>query len=502
MSDGNANSDARSHLQAQVTLFACVRSPESREVISLGCFLDGVRDGRWADRVGAVREARASGSGDADVLKKALPIVKLSGVFRGQKAEDFVSHSGVLCLDFDDVADGMDNLRQRLTADPYVLAFFRSPSGNGLKVLVPVKATNPEEHKRCFERARGHFQSIVTGNGKLDPAPRNVSSGCFVSYDPELWIAGKDKVIERFRNEQTPIPNPIPISECSISHPYVAALAANAAVRSEAERRKEALPRALETIYSRYLAHRKVERGMRNSFLTKAIPALYPVVAPSVLRELLMLHYDLHAGVWSTRREAHEAEIESMLKRWEVKYANGLHPGARIHYESLADERQRSAFRICQDLAARGGGGFFMSFGELAQRLGIQCEQARRLMIGLVADKILCKSANGCHWAPGKRPKASVWKWLLCLHEDAGRMGEGRDFPSRIEKVELDVKGTADSDSISGQVLVPHWQGHRAGLMRSARQGAGNQRLSQSRHGPSAGGVIRSVPVNGSRKRA
>lgn len=425
MKDGDSGVAVSTLLQAQVTLFANVKSPEPQEVIALGDFLDGIRHGCWAGAVSAYREASACGRKDAEALKKALPIAKLSGVFRGLKEADLVSHSGVLCLDFDKIGEGMYNLTQQLAVDPNVLAFFRSPSGIGLKVLVPVTATDAKEHKRCVEVAREYFKQFVGGAGTLDAAPTNVSSGCFVSYDPDLWIADKDKVIGRFSSKQTPIPNPIPISECSISHLHLPELAANAAMRSEAERRKEALPRALETIYSRYLANRVVERGRRNDFLTKVIPALYPVVAPSVLRELLMLHYDLHAGVWSTPREAHAAEIESMLRTWEVRYVNDLHPSACACYNLLPDERQRSAFRICHDLAARRHGRFFMSFGDLAQRLGIHCEQARRLMLGFVADGILCRSDNGRYWAPGKRPKASEWKSLLFRSEMQGCEARG-----------------------------------------------------------------------------
>ena len=383
-------------------------------------FLEAVKNGSWRSDVELIREANRTSKEKANTLKVArLPSIKASGTFRGSTAEDLIKHSGLLPLDFDDVGKGLDTLEARLRDDPYVIAFFRSPRGNGLKVLVPVRATNPEEHKRCARSAFDHFGAMMTEGAELDTAPSNVSANCFASWDPNLWTA----MIPRSIFEPAPDPQKEDerktISE--VSEASMASMSQGGglrSVRARAEKRLEALSRKgnperhLHIIFTKYLERRSVVRGTRFKFLQKAIPSLFSVLAPSVLRELLLLHYDLHAGIWTTSRTDHEREIQSMLSAYAVDHIRTLAPAAREQYQCLDGEASRAAFRIGRDLAKKDGT-FFLGYACLGVRIGLHRQQAQRIMTGLYADGIIDLIEPGSIWADGQKPKATLWKWML-----------------------------------------------------------------------------------------
>jgi len=402
-------------LNAEISLFSSCRSPRPKsDKLTLRGFFDKVQNGFWAESVAKVREANFDSKEDADRIKKKLPLVKPSGVFRGRSESDFVRHSRVLCLDIDDVGAELTTLRKNLAADEHVLAFFLSPRSTGLKVFVPVEASTPVEHKQCWRAADKYFANFLAG-AKLDKAPSNVSSNCFVSYDPDLWVANAPRLC--FQPEPcSPPPQAKPLiseySEHSISHPHP--VFDKCIVRSEAQQQLEKAPKAIHNIFVRYLESRAVHRGQRHHFLTQVIPPLFTVLGRSVIRELLLLHYDLFSGTWSSSREHHEEEIELMLGSWPDKYLDQMTSKNREYYLAVGAESHLAAFRICCDLASKTGS-FYLSGAELGKRLGIHCQLAHRILKGFAADGIIQAIQHGHLWAAGKRPMATVWEWKLDL---------------------------------------------------------------------------------------
>ena len=73
---------------------------------------------------------------DKDAAKKYkaenFDFCTFSGIFQRRCKDGLVQHSGLLCLDFDHVAD-LPGLRERLLHDEYFATelLFRSPSGDG-----------------------------------------------------------------------------------------------------------------------------------------------------------------------------------------------------------------------------------------------------------------------------------------------------------------------------------------------------------------------------------
>jgi len=153
--------------------------------VEIGKILDAIRSGRWQTQVEEVRAAFATGGKDAATpFKKSLPAMTPSRRFNGpHRADALVEHSGLLCLDLDDLGDQLTGVRVKLADDPHCFALFTSPTGFGLKFLMKIPQA-PAGHGAAFDFAADYFKR--TYDLDADPACRDVCRLCFVSYDSEL----------------------------------------------------------------------------------------------------------------------------------------------------------------------------------------------------------------------------------------------------------------------------------------------------------------------------
>jgi|GEM_PF-1964284 len=149
--------------------------------LSIKDALDLIRDGEVRAKVEAIRNEENPMKRRA--LKEGLPIVCWSGRFAKRKESGMEEHSGVLCMDLDNMPSAkLAEERERLKADPITFALFTSPSGNGLKVLVraDVDKTN---HRHVFRALVERIDSPYMDNSTGDPA-----RACFLSWDPDLYV--------------------------------------------------------------------------------------------------------------------------------------------------------------------------------------------------------------------------------------------------------------------------------------------------------------------------
>lgn len=119
--------------------------------------------------------------------EKLLPVFCPNGTFQKREDQALIDMSGVVCIDLDDVKD-LQGEKNRLKAFPCVLSIFRSPSQNGLKVLVLHDLNDPER----FQDLYGHLgeQLGLTGRNdlKFDTRCGHVSRACFMSVDKDIYI--------------------------------------------------------------------------------------------------------------------------------------------------------------------------------------------------------------------------------------------------------------------------------------------------------------------------
>lgn len=137
---------------------------------------------------------------------KLLPVFCFSGVFSERKDDGLIDLNPIICLDLDDVMD-LDAERERLKNNPYVLAFFTSPTGTGLKVLVHHDLTDPTYHKELYKDLGNAMGFVGRSDLKFDLSCSNVSRACFMSADPKLWLK-KDAEPYHFEPPTTPITPP------------------------------------------------------------------------------------------------------------------------------------------------------------------------------------------------------------------------------------------------------------------------------------------------------
>lgn len=118
------------------------------------------------------------------VLKqRTLPCVTLSGTFKLRNKKNLIEHSGLMQIDIDEV-DNYNQIYQTLINDEYTYVAFKSPSGNGIKLIVKV---NPsvETHLEQFLSLQKYY--LDEYNIVIDDACKDISRCMLLSYDPLLY---------------------------------------------------------------------------------------------------------------------------------------------------------------------------------------------------------------------------------------------------------------------------------------------------------------------------
>ena len=112
-----------------------------------------------------------------------------SGLFRKRNEKELLMHSGLICIDFDHVAN-LDDLKRRLLANEYfdTELMFVSPSGDGLKWIVAVELQG-WEHSRFFKAMSNCLESC--GFPEVDRSGSDVARSCFLPHDPHAYINPK-----------------------------------------------------------------------------------------------------------------------------------------------------------------------------------------------------------------------------------------------------------------------------------------------------------------------
>ncbi len=114
-----------------------------------------------------------------------------SGLFRKRNERELIMHSGLICIDFDHVAD-IPKLKTQLLNHPYfdTELMFISPSGDGLKWIISVELCGME-HKEFFSAVVNCLRA--TGLPEVDTSGKDVARACFLPHDPEAFINPKYK---------------------------------------------------------------------------------------------------------------------------------------------------------------------------------------------------------------------------------------------------------------------------------------------------------------------
>jgi len=146
-------------------------------------------------------------------LKSELPCIVWGGQITTRDAltpNRELSRSGLICLDLDGVED-IPGTRTKLQSDPHAVSVWLSPSGDGIKALMAIAGTW-EAH---WQSLAGYIESKY--DLKTDGARKDVYGLCYVSHDPDLWLAPDLTLVEPFR--QVEVPDLPGLSDTSRSRP-------------------------------------------------------------------------------------------------------------------------------------------------------------------------------------------------------------------------------------------------------------------------------------------
>jgi hypothetical protein len=109
-----------------------------------------------------------------------------AGVFSRRCAQDIVSHSGLMVLDFDHVRY-LNDLFCKLLYNEYfeTQLLFRSPSGDGLKWVIEYNV-GKVGHERYFGAVANYIQDRY--GVEVDRSGRDLARGCFLCHDSAAYI--------------------------------------------------------------------------------------------------------------------------------------------------------------------------------------------------------------------------------------------------------------------------------------------------------------------------
>jgi len=163
---------------------------------SLTEIVNEIAEGKYQSQIQQLRSLIAGGKQtEADQCKKALPAFTASGTFeKGRKADLLQQYSQYIMLDIDDLPpDKLEPVFQQASSLPTTYCCFRSPSGNGLKILVQV-SSDASQHEQAFRQIAASYEAQL--QVPIDHSGKDVSRLCFYSSDPALYLNSKSQPFE------------------------------------------------------------------------------------------------------------------------------------------------------------------------------------------------------------------------------------------------------------------------------------------------------------------
>ena len=150
------------------------------------CIWCGGKDGAIKEKVNLIRST--SDKDARNQLKQyLLPVITWQGIFQHRANDGLVSLSSLICIDIDHRTDDeLTAIRAELMTWPFIVAFFRSPSGDGLKVIIKTDLTDPKHYLNCYKQLEKLF--VDSFGIEPDTNCEALSQGCFLSYDPDIYV--------------------------------------------------------------------------------------------------------------------------------------------------------------------------------------------------------------------------------------------------------------------------------------------------------------------------
>lgn len=184
-------------LNVDVSCFENCRGTIPRNV----SLLSWLRNDQYHDRVQELRSIQDQNL--QDIIKKSLPVITPSGLFKYRSEKDFVEHSGFLAFDIDfkdnQHIKNFSELREQISHIGSVSYCGLSVRGKGFWGLVPVPKSTPEIHKQRFASLKKDFAEFGIN---LDPSGSDVCRLRICSWDTDAYFNHQAKIYTKLVHPQ------------------------------------------------------------------------------------------------------------------------------------------------------------------------------------------------------------------------------------------------------------------------------------------------------------
>ena len=149
-----------------------------------------IKDGKFREKVEQLRSIKDKNT--YAEAKTNLPSVTFSGTFSKRNNKNLIKHSGLICLDIDNL-DDVEKIKATIKEDRFVYAIFTSVSGKGLAVLIQIEP-DQEKHFSAFQKLKDYF--LMMYGLEADGSCSDISRLRFLSYDPNMHINSDAKIFK------------------------------------------------------------------------------------------------------------------------------------------------------------------------------------------------------------------------------------------------------------------------------------------------------------------
>ncbi len=179
----------------KVSFYLNVKADKHSDMF-IGRVLNGIKDEAYGSNISKARFSLSKKNMEKyNEIKNALPAVTFCGTFaKGHKAEECTGYNKLLVIDIDKLSEiEMTDVEMALESDPFIAAYWKSPSGKGYKGLVNLsydvsfsEMSYKEKHKIAF---RQFFTYLFSNyNISLDCSGSDICRLCYMSSDSRLVL--------------------------------------------------------------------------------------------------------------------------------------------------------------------------------------------------------------------------------------------------------------------------------------------------------------------------
>ena len=166
----------------RISIFKNIKSVAPIKDTSVLKVLDFIKQEKLKESIASIRIEKDKAN--RNELKSKLQYVTFGGTFTSRANSNLKNHSGLACLDFDNV-DDLDELKEAINTDNFTFSSFVSPSGDGLKVLVKIPPVgNNEDYQDYYIELINHYKKYHD----LDSGTKDIARACYLSCDKDLYI--------------------------------------------------------------------------------------------------------------------------------------------------------------------------------------------------------------------------------------------------------------------------------------------------------------------------